>query len=93
MVKPKTITATEKAPNGETRQPDTRSPMAKALHRVSQITTMSLSFAIPIAAGSYLDSYLETGLTFTLILFVLGGLIAAVQLRKLIIDLEQTADE
>jgi hypothetical protein len=72
---------------------DTRSPMAKALHRVTQITTMSLSFAIPIAAGNYLDSYLDTGLTFTLILFVFGALAAAVQLRKLIRDLEQASEE
>lgn len=93
MLKPEAGSEAEKSPENATRLPDTRSPLAKALHRVTQVTTMSLSFAIPIAAGNYLDSYLGSGLTFTLILFVFGGLAAAVQLRTLILDLEQSAGE
>lgn len=72
-------------------QEDTRSPLAKALHRVTEIITISLSFAIPIAAGAWLDRKLGTGLVFTLVLFAFGSLAAGLQLRELIRELEKAS--
>ena len=70
---------------------DTRSPLARGLHRVTEIITISLSFAILIAAGAWLDRKFDTGLVFTILLFLFGALAAGIQLRRLILELEKAS--
>lgn len=59
------------------------------MDRVTQITSMSLSFVIPILGGYYLDQWLETGYLFIVLGMLFGMAAAAVQFRKLLISLER----
>ena len=70
-------------------QLDTRSSHAKAMDRVTQITSISLCFAIPILIGYYIDQWLGTGFLFLFLGMCFGMAAAAVQFRKLLISLEQ----
>ena len=62
---------------------DDRSPSAKALAVVSQITSISLSGALPLVIGYALDSWLNT----RPVLLVVGGLFGAVTAVYLMIQL------
>jgi len=77
----------------ETRSPkppnDTRSPMAKALDLVSQITSIGLTAVVPALGGYFLDGWLGTKLLFVLLGLVVGLILAGLQLMKLVKKLEQ----
>lgn len=62
---------------------DDRSPSAKALAVVSQITSISLSGALPLVIGYALDSWLNT----RPVLLIVGGLFGAVTAVYLMIQL------
>jgi len=49
---------------------DSRSGAAKAVHRVSQVTTVGLMLALPILAGHYADQYFGTSPWLTILLFL-----------------------
>lgn len=71
---------------------DTRSPMAKALDLVSQITTISLTAVLPAVGGYFIDNWLGTTIVFILIGLALGMTGAGFQLMNLVKKLErQTA--
>lgn len=60
------------------------------MDRVSQITSISLGFVIPILAGYYIDQWLGIGFYLFLFLGMCFGLaVAAVQFRKLLVSLER----
>jgi len=59
------------------------------MDRVTQITSMSLSFAVPILGGYYLDQWLGTGYVFMILGMLFGMAAAAVQFRKLLDSLER----
>ena len=77
----------------ETRSPkppnDTRSPKAKALDLVSQITSIGLTAVVPALGGYFLDGWLGTKLLFVLLGLVVGLILAGLQLMKLVKKLEQ----
>jgi F0F1-type ATP synthase assembly protein I len=62
---------------------DDRSPSAKALAVVSQITAISLSGALPLVIGYGLDSWLQT----RPVLLMVGGLFGAIAAVYLMIQL------
>lgn len=71
---------------------DTRSPTAKALDLVSQITTISLTAVLPAVGGYFIDNWLGTKIVFILLGLLLGMTGAGFQLMKLVKKLErQTA--
>ncbi len=72
---------------------DTRSSHVKAMDRVSQITSISLSFAIPIVGGYYLDQWLGTKIVFTVICLFFGMAAAGVQFRRLLISLDRESKQ
>jgi len=78
-----TETRSPKSPN------DTRSPMAKALDLVSQITGIGLTAVLPALGGYFLDGWLGTKLLFVILGLVLGLALAGLQLKKLVKKLEQ----
>jgi len=49
---------------------DSRSGAAKAVHRVSQVTTVGLMLALPILAGHYADQYFGTSPWLTILLLI-----------------------
>ena len=67
---------------------DTRSSHVKAMDRVSQITSMSMCFVVPVLVGYYLDQWLGTGYVFTFVGLFFGMTAAGVQFKKLIVSLE-----
>lgn len=69
---------------------DDRSPTAKAMSIVSQITSIGLVAILPIVAGSYLDSWLDTKPVFILVGVVLGFCAAGLQLMSLVRSLDQS---
>lgn len=71
---------------------DDRSPTAKAMSIVSQITTIGLLAILPIVVGSYLDDWLGSKPAFILAGLVLGFLAAGVQLLRLVRSLERNGD-
>jgi len=77
----------------ETRSPkppkDTRSPIAKAMDLVSQITSIGLTAVLPALGGYFLDGWLETKVLFVILGLVLGLIMAGLQLKKLVKKLEQ----
>lgn len=77
----------------ETRSPkppkDTRSPIAKAMDLVSQITSIGLTAVLPALGGYFLDGWLETKALFVILGLVLGLIMAGLQLKKLVKKLEQ----
>ena len=77
----------------ETRSPkppkDTRSPIAKAMDLVSQITSIGLTAVLPALGGYFLDGWLETKVLFVILGLVLGLIMAGQQLKKLVKKLEQ----
>ena len=70
---------------------DTRSPMAKALDLVSQITTISLTAVLPAVGGYFIDNWLGTKIVFILIGLALGMTGAGFQLMNLVKRLERQA--
>lgn len=72
---------------------DTRSSHARAMDRVTQITSISLSFAIPVLLGYYIDQWLGTGYLFLFLGLFFGMAAAAVQFRKLLISLERETNK
>ena len=68
---------------------DTRSPMAKALDLVSQITSIGLTSVLPSLGGYFLDQWLATELLFVILGLVFGLAMAGLQLKKLVQKLEQ----
>jgi F0F1-type ATP synthase assembly protein I len=69
---------------------DDRSPIAKAMSIVSQITTIGLVAILPIVAGDYLDGRLVTKPAFVLVGVVLGFSAAGLQLMRLVRSLERS---
>ena len=59
---------------------DDRSPTAKALAKVTQITTISLMMVIPAIIGYFVDQYFGTLILFTAIGLVVGIASAVKQL-------------
>ena len=68
---------------------DSRSSHAKAMDRVTQITSISMSFVVPILGGYYLDQWLETAYWFTFVGMFFGMAAAGVQFWKLLVSLER----
>ncbi len=68
---------------------DTRSPIAKALDLVSQITSIGLTAVVPALGGHFLDGWLETKLVFVILGLVVGLALAGLQLKRLVKKLEQ----
>ena len=65
-----------------------RSSTAKAVELAHRITSVSLSFVIPILLGYYLDEWLGIRFVCMLIGFALGMFIAGLQLMKLVSSLQ-----
>ena len=78
----------DKTPSEETPK-DTRSSHVKAMDKVSQITSISLCFAIPIIGGYYLDQWLGTKILFTVLCLFFGMAAAGVQFRRLLMSLNR----
>lgn len=76
-------------PSPENPHVDTRSPHAKAMDKVTQITSVGMCLAIPVLAGYYLDQWLGTGYLFLFLGLFFGFAAAAVQFRKLLVSLER----
>lgn len=75
--------------NDDRQQPeDTRSPMAKALDLVSQLTTISLMAVLPAVGGYFIDNFLNTKIVFILIGLAIGLTAGGFQLMKLVKRLE-----
>ena len=70
--------------------PDTRSPMAKALDLVSQITAVSLTLVLPALGGYFLDGWLGTGLVFVILGLLLGFGLAGLQMKALVEKLNRS---
>ena len=70
---------------------DDRSPSAKALSKVAQITSISLMMIVPAIIGYFVDQYFNTLILFTAIGLVLGIASAIWQLIKLINKRDQSA--
>ncbi len=68
---------------------DTRSPIAKALDLVSQITSIGLTAVLPALGGYFVDGWLETQLVFVILGLIVGLVTAGLQLKKLVKKLEQ----
>lgn len=64
--------------------PDTRSPTAKALSWVSNITAISVMMVLPAFGGYYLDQYFGTVALFMFIGMILGLAAGFIQLMKLV---------
>ncbi len=71
---------------------DDRAPIAKALSRVTQITTISLMMIIPAIIGYFIDQYFGTVILFTTIGLVIGMGSAISQLIRLVAQMEKTYD-
>ena len=67
---------------------DDRSPTAKAMSIVSQITTIGLLAVMPIVIGSWVDSWLGCKPILILLGVVLGFTAAGFQLMRLVRTLE-----
>jgi len=67
---------------------DDRSPTAKAMSIVSQITTIGLLAVVPMAIGGWVDSWLGCKPILTLVGVVLGLTAAGFQLMRLVRTLE-----
>lgn len=63
---------------------DDRSPTAKALSKVSQITSISLMMIIPAIVGYFIDQRLSTLILFTALGLMVGMAAAIWQLVKFV---------
>ena len=63
---------------------DDRSPTAKAMSKVSEISTISLMMVIPAFIGHFVDKQFGTVILFTALGLVLGVTGAVLQLIKLV---------
>ena len=68
---------------------DDRSPTAKAMSIVSQITTIGLLAIVPIVIGSWADDWLGTKPIFILVSVVFGFVAAGFQLMQLVRKLQE----
>lgn len=68
---------------------DDRSPTAKAMSIVSQITTIGLLAIVPIVIGNWVDNWLVTKPIFILVGLVFGFIAAGFQLMQLVQKLER----
>lgn len=84
-------------PTEQTERPDSsnvdgerqgQSSTAKAVELAHRVTSVSLSFVIPIVAGFYCDQWLGTRLVCMLVGLALGMSIAGLQLMKLVSSLQ-----
>jgi len=66
--------------------------MAKAVELAHRVTSVSLSFVIPIVGGFYCDQWLGSRFVCLLVGLVLGMLIAGMQLMKLVSSLQTKND-
>ena len=71
---------------------DDRSPTAKAMSIVSQITTIGLLAIVPIVIGSWVDSWLGTKPIFLLVSVVFGFTAAGFQMMQLVRKLERDGE-
>jgi F0F1-type ATP synthase assembly protein I len=69
--------------------PDTRSSHAKAMDKVTQITSIAMCLAIPVLGGYYADQWLGTGYLFLFVGLFFGLAASGLQFRKLLISLER----
>ncbi len=69
---------------GDAELSDTRSPTAKAMDWVSNITTISVMMVLPAWGGYYLDQWLGTVAVFLFLGMILGITAAGWQLYKLV---------
>jgi dipeptide/tripeptide permease len=69
-----------------------RSSTAKAIETAHKITSVSLSFVIPILAGFYCDQWLGSRFVCLLVGMALGMLVAGMQLMKLVSSLQTKND-
>lgn len=78
------------APKGPQKEDDRagRSSTAKAIETAHRITSISLSFVIPILGGFYIDQWLGSRFVCLLIGMALGMFIAGMQLMKLVSSLQ-----
>jgi F0F1-type ATP synthase assembly protein I len=70
---------------------DDRSPVAKALSKVSQITAISLMMIIPALIGYFVDQYFGTVILFTALGLVLGVGSAVWQLIQFVAHQDDSA--
>jgi F0F1-type ATP synthase assembly protein I len=63
---------------------DDRSPMAKSLSKVSEITAVCLLMIVPALIGYFVDQWLGTGFVFTLLGLVFGMTGSVYQLMQLV---------
>ena len=68
---------------------DDRSPTAKALSKVTQITSISLMMIIPAILGYFVDQYFGTLILFTAIGLVVGVAAAVKQLIDFVAHQDQ----
>ena len=71
---------------------DDRSPIAQALSKVTQVTSISLMTIIPAIIGYLTDQYFHTLILFTAIGLVLGMASAIWQLIKFVALQDQSQD-
>ena len=72
---------------------DDRSPTAKAISKVAEITTISLMMIIPAIIGYFIDQQLGTFILCTGIGLVLGIASAVLQLMKFVAIEQQNRDD
>ncbi len=65
-----------------------RSSTAKAVELAHRVTSVSLSFVIPIVAGFYCDRWLGNRVVCLLVGLLVGMFIAGLQLMKLVSSLQ-----
>ena len=67
-----------------TQDVDDRSPTAKALSKVSEVSTISLMMVVPVFIGHFVDKRFGTVILFTALGLILGVFGAVLQLIKLV---------
>lgn len=63
---------------------DDRSPTAKALAKVSEISSISLVMVVPAVLGHFVDRYFGTVVLFTFLGLVIGMVAAIRQLKRFV---------
>ena len=69
---------------------DDRSPMAKSLSKVSEITAICLLMIVPALVGYLIDQKIGTGFILTLIGLLIGMVGSVLQLMQLVKSTNQT---
>ena len=63
---------------------DDRSPLAKALDKATEVFTACLMMVLPGIGGYYVDDYLNTLVTFTILGFLFGLVAGTWQILKIV---------